>query len=151
MLVGMGSTSLFSLKDGKSGGTLSRDFKSCFVNPVLWKNCVYGISGGKGDPPDPKSYSLKCIDAATMQEKWNKPEFAASLIAADDKLFMITMNGELVVAKASPESYQEVARARIFDSSESGKDGIWTAPSLSKGRLYCRGYETVVCLDLRAK
>ncbi len=54
---------------------------------------------------------LTCVEAATGKRKWQIPRFGkGNLIAADGKIFMTTMNGELVIAKADSGSYQELGR-----------------------------------------
>ena len=53
--------------------------------------------------------------------------------------------GELVLVKATPESYQEVARADVLG----GK--CWTTPVVSNGRVYARSTTEAICLDVSPK
>jgi outer membrane protein assembly factor BamB len=69
-----------------------------------------------------------------------------SLMAADQKLIVLSDRGELVVAEASPQSFKTLARAQVLG----GK--CWTQPVLSNGRIYCRNAQgTLVCLDVSGK
>jgi hypothetical protein len=68
------------------------------------------------------------------------------LIAAVDKLIVLTERGQLSLLAATPARFTELASAKVMD-------GVcWTHPVLANGLLYCRSHEgTLVCLDLRAK
>ena len=68
-----------------------------------------------------------CIDAATGKQAWQKARFGkGNLIAADGKLFLTTMKGELVVLAASPKGYEELGRARFLGTTRQ-------APAVSGG------------------
>jgi outer membrane protein assembly factor BamB len=88
---------------------------------------------------------LVCVEAATGKQVWRKDRFGkGNMIAADGKLFATTMNGELVVVRATPTGYKEIGRSSVIE-------GTRTAPSLSNGRLFIRDGVEVVCLDVRKK
>jgi len=87
---------------------------------------------------------LTCVNAATGKRVWQKPRFGkGNLIAADGKLWISTMNGELVIVRATPQAYEELGRAEVIGSTRQ-------APSLAGGgRLYLRDDAEIVCLDVR--
>ncbi len=89
---------------------------------------------------------LKCVDWDTGEVKWNQRGFGerGTLSAADNKLLIQTgSTGELVVAAADPERYQELRRVQVFEQ----EGETFTAPVLSNGCIYCRSYRgEVVCL-----
>ncbi|MBI3467906.1 MAG: PQQ-like beta-propeller repeat protein [Planctomycetes bacterium] len=88
---------------------------------------------------------LTCINAATSQRVWQRPRFGkGNLIAADGKLFVSTMEGELVVVRATPSKYEEIGRTTVVGSTRQ-------APSLAAGMLYLRDDKDIVCLDVRRK
>ncbi len=88
---------------------------------------------------------LTCIDAATGERLWQKPRFGkGNMIAADGKLFMSTMKGEVIVARASPSGYQELGRKQVLESTRQ-------APALANGLLYLRDDREIVCLDVRRR
>ena len=73
------------------------------------------------------------------------PRFGkGNLIAADGKLFMTTIKGELVIARANPQEYQELGRKQLLGSTRQ-------APALAGGKLYLRDSREIVCLDVRRK
>jgi outer membrane protein assembly factor BamB len=64
------------------------------------------------------------------------------MIAAEDKLFMSTLAGELVIARASPKKYDELGRKVVVGKTRQ-------APALAGGLLYLRDDKEIVCLDVR--
>ena len=118
---------------------MANHFNSCvFVNGFL-----YGINGNS-DQPDK---DLRCLDLTKGDVKWKHEGFGlGSLMAADGKLIILSERGELVIAAASPDAFQPLARAQVLG----GK--CWTVPVLANGRIYCRNAQgTLICLDVRAK
>ena len=86
---------------------------------------------------------LTCIEAATGKRVWQQARFGkGNLIAADGKLFISTMKGELIIVRATPEKYDEIGRATVIGSTRQ-------APSLDGGLLYLRDDKEIVCLDVR--
>ncbi|MCB1208969.1 MAG: PQQ-like beta-propeller repeat protein [Verrucomicrobiales bacterium] len=130
-------------KVGSAGPELiwqNKELRNQFSSSVLIDGALYGI-----DDDENKKASLKCIDWQTGALKWKEQSFGfGALTSAAGKLIIITAKGELVMAKAAPDSYDELSRVQVL----SGK--CWTAPVLANGLLYCRNSEgSVVCLDLR--
>lgn len=76
--------------------------------------------------------------------KWSQPNFGSSALTAADGKLIILDKGELIVANATPDKYEERARAQVLG----GK--CWTAPVLANGRIYCRNAAgDLICLQLR--
>ncbi|HEX6883070.1 MAG TPA: PQQ-binding-like beta-propeller repeat protein [Planctomycetota bacterium] len=88
---------------------------------------------------------LKCLDLAG-KERWRTRGLGmGALTAADGRLIVLSGNGELVIAAATPEGYRELARRRVLDGSS-----FWASPVLWGGRIYARSGEgELVCLDHR--
>ncbi len=113
---------------------LQKRFRNHFNTSVHVDGFLYGYDNA----------ILKCINAQTGEEVWKTRGFGkGSLIAAGERLVALTESGELVLVKASPESFEEIARAEIL----SGK--CWTSPTLADGRVYLRSHEELVAVDLR--
>jgi len=107
---------------------------------ILLDGYLYGFDnvGGAG----PISH-LTCIEAATGKRAWQEIRFGkGNMIAADGKLFMTTVKGELVVVKATPDRFQELGRQDVLESTRQ-------APTLSGGLLYVRDNNEILCLDVR--
>ena len=87
---------------------------------ILQGDYLYGFDnvGGAG----PISH-LTCIKAATGERVWQKQRYGkGNFIAADGKLFIITFDGQLVLAKISSADYEELGRAPLVGRSA----GVWT-------------------------
>jgi len=85
---------------------------------------------------------LACIDIKG-NPVWQKARFGkGNLIAADGKLFLSTMKGELVVLAATSKGYEELGRKVVLGTTRQ-------APALSNGFLYLRDDKEIVCLDVR--
>jgi len=106
---------------------------------ILLGDYLYGFDnvGGAG----PVSH-LTCINAATGKPAWQQARFGkGNMIAAEDKLLMTTLAGELVIARASPKKYEELGRQKVLGKTR-------TAPSLAGGLLYVRDDKELVCFDV---
>jgi outer membrane protein assembly factor BamB len=109
---------------------------------VLLDGYLYGFDNVGGAGP---VTHLNCVDAKTGKRVWQEARFGkGNLIAADGKLFIVTLQGELIVAKASPKGYEELGRKEVIGQTRQ-------APSLSNGFLFLRDDKEVVCLDVRGK
>ncbi len=87
---------------------------------------------------------LKCIRLKDGKEMWaDRSVGKGSLIAARGHLFILGEQGDVAMAKATPEGYQELGQMKILDYKS------WTPPALAGGRLYLRDQHHIACLDLR--
>jgi outer membrane protein assembly factor BamB len=112
----------------------NRLMKNHFSSPVLYEGHIYGFDNA----------SLKCIVAETGKQKWVHRGYGkGSLIAADGLLYILSDQGQLVLADATPTGFQEKAKVKVME----GK--TWTAPVLSHGRLYLRDEDELIVLDVR--
>ncbi|HUY88414.1 MAG TPA: PQQ-binding-like beta-propeller repeat protein [Pirellulales bacterium] len=107
---------------------------------ILLDGYLYGMDNVGGAGP---ITHLTCIKADTGERAWQKTRFGkGNLIAADGKLFISTMKGELVVLRATPEKYEELGRSIVVKPTRQ-------APALAGGLLYLRDDAEIVCLDVR--
>ena len=129
-----GLCALFRITGGSVRGVWkTRSLVSKVLNPVLVDGCIVGSHHEK---------SFRCIDPAGGEIRWERP-FAGSVIVTDGPCLILTTTGELILAKVTAKSFQELARKRVLE----GK--CWTPPSLSAARLYCRNAAgDLVCVDL---
>jgi len=115
----------------------NREMRNQINSSVIWQGHVYGFDES----------ALKCVDLETGRAKWRQGGLGkGSLILADGKLVIMSENGKLVIAEASPEKYTRLAEAQVLS-----RDRSWVAPTLANGRIYCKNNlgETVV-VDVRA-
>jgi outer membrane protein assembly factor BamB len=107
-------------------------FNSCLFH----EGHMYGIDDGG---------ELKCLEFDTGAVKWEKGRFGkGSLILGGDKLIVLSEGGELVIAAAKPQAYEELGRASVLPKR------CWVSPALASGLLYVKNNGgKIVCLDLR--
>jgi hypothetical protein len=70
-----------------------------------------------------------------------------SAILADGKLIVLGEGGLLGLFRVDPEKPRELARFQVPDLSYP----CWAAPVLSDGRVYLRGENRLICLELSVK
>lgn len=111
----------------------TRRMKNHFNSSVLVDGFLYGFDDG----------TLKCLEAASGEERWGKRGFSkGSLIYADGRLIVLGERGTLALVDADPEQYTERARTQLFRSK------TWTMPSLADGRLFVRDQSELVALEM---
>jgi outer membrane protein assembly factor BamB len=115
--------------DGKLTQAWSNaDFRAHTATPALVGGHLYGFDGSL----EQKNGSLKCVEFATGRIVWTQKDVMGHLTAADGKLFILGVKGELIVAEASPKGYRELARAGVLQGNS------WSQPVVANGRLYLR-------------
>ena len=117
----------------------NKEMQNQISSCVLIDGYLYGIHGRTETGAE-----LRCMKALTGEVAWIEASLHAGAIsAAGDRLIILTDDGELVVAKASPKEFSVSARHPVI------KGRCWTAPVLSEGRIYCRSADgEVVCLEV---
>ena len=74
---------------------------------------------------------------------WEAPSMGAgNLIRAKDKLIVLSEDGELIIAEASPVGFRSLHRQQILGT------GTRAHFSLANGRLFARDQRRLVCLRL---
>ncbi|HWM94352.1 MAG TPA: PQQ-binding-like beta-propeller repeat protein [Thermoanaerobaculia bacterium] len=114
----------------------TRTMKNHFNNAVLVGDHLYGFDNA----------TFKCLSVATGEPTWAFRGLGkGSLLAADgDLLIVLSDLGTLLLVKATPDAYTELARFQAME----GK--AWTAPALANGRLYLRDNDEIVALEMKA-
>jgi outer membrane protein assembly factor BamB len=117
---------------------------NCYISTpmAVGKDRLYLVTGKLKRPP---SATLRCVDAASGKELWNRPDvgmYHASLIrTADGKLLMLDDNGALELLEPNDTEYRELAKAKICGPT-------WAHPALVGGRLYVRDHAELLCVEL---
>jgi outer membrane protein assembly factor BamB len=118
----------------------NRRMNSHFSSFLLIDGYIYGNDGFAGR----RNGVFRCLDAETGRTVWSADLGFGSLIAADGKLILLTEQGNLHIAEASSESYQEITQARSLISSS-----CWSPPVLCDGKIYVRNHRgDLVCIDV---
>jgi outer membrane protein assembly factor BamB len=113
---------------------------SQFSTSVPHGGYMYGVDGRQDIPPA----RLRCFEPKTGKILWTEESYpVANLIVADGKLVIVTDNGNLVLAVASPKAYRELGRAKLAPTETRA------LPALANGLLYVRDKSKLKCVDLR--
>jgi hypothetical protein len=120
------------------------EFSNDVCSSVLYEGHVYGfdLTQLQASANRASRGRFKCLDFSTGQVKWQTDRVGqASVLVADGKLVLLNDTGTLILARASPAGYAELARAKLLQG------GIcWTPPTLHRGRLYLRNHQHAVCV-----
>lgn len=139
--------SFSELRRDRPGARPRQALKTHWNTPVLQNGYVYGSSGrNAGDA------QLVCVNWNTGVVGWSEGGLGrASTTLVDGHLLVLGEYGDLVLARATAEKYDELSRVRPVDAA-SGRELLvapcWAAPVIARGLLFVRGNGRVVCLDL---
>ena len=114
---------------------------SChYGTPVYRDGYLYGFDGRQE-----QGARLRCVEMKSGEVKWTQEGFGCgSMLLADGKLMILTEDGDLVLGKASPDKYEELARATVLDTRPV------RAPTVpADGKLYGRDGRKLVCRNLK--
>ncbi len=108
--------------------------KNKFTSSVFWQGFVYGLDED----------ILVCLDAKTGERKWKDGRYGyGQVLVADGYLIVLGGDGQLVLVKASPDHYEELARFQAIE----GK--TWNHPAMAAGKILVRNAVQMACFDLR--
>ncbi len=116
---------------------------SKFPAAVLDGDAVYIVSEKVG--------SVMCIEWPTGKVLWKCEDpkvrlgFGGSIVRFGEHLVAMSDRGTLSLLKATPEKVELVSQTDLFR----GRN-LWASPLLYRGRLYARGDDKLVCLDINA-
>jgi len=117
----------------------TKEFANQYATSIHWEGHLYGIHGQLES-----SFDLRCVDVKTGKVVWSEARFgAANLLRLGGDLLILTYNGELIRAPATPAGFKPRARAQILPF------GVRAYPALADGILYARSTRQMVCVDLR--
>jgi outer membrane protein assembly factor BamB len=124
---------------------------SLMCTPVLKDGYLYGV-GSYGQ--------LRCLEAATGKRIWETFDatgegrwWNAFLIRHGDRFFLANEQGELIIARLSPEGYEEISRAALLEptSRANRRDVVWSHPAFARRHIYARNDKEIVCVNLSAE
>ena len=110
---------------------------------MIVDKCLYGAAGGN------EGGFLVCLDLATGKELWTERRAPkGSLMMADERLYLRTERGELILIEPNRERYVERGR---FQQPDRTREQAWTHPVIANGKLYVRDQDVLFCYDIKAK
>ncbi|MEX2112422.1 MAG: PQQ-binding-like beta-propeller repeat protein [Pirellulales bacterium] len=100
-----------------------------------------------------------CFDQATGEKRWESYEpivgkkvdcGAVFVIPQGERNVMFNDQGELILARLTPDGYEEHDRAKILEpvSFARGRDVVWSHPAFAQRCVFARNDEEMVCVSL---
>jgi outer membrane protein assembly factor BamB len=110
-----------------------------YATSVHHEGRLYGFHGRQEFGP-----VFRAVDMQTGKVLWSTGRFGAgSVTLAGNRLIILRESGELVIAAASPASFQQIASAQLLPPT------LRAYPALADGVLYVRNDDTLLAVDLR--
>jgi outer membrane protein assembly factor BamB len=110
-----------------------------YATSVLHEGILYGFHGRQEFGP-----LFRAVDLQTGKVLWSTERFGAgSVTLAGNRLVIIRESGALVIAAASPKSFQQIATSQVLPAT------VRAYPAMADGVVYMRNDDTLVALDLR--
>jgi outer membrane protein assembly factor BamB len=114
----------------------SRDMRNHYSSSVLVGDYLYGYS----------SSILTALRFQTGEVVWrDRAVGKGQVLFAEGKLYLLSEDGVVGLAQASPESYQEISRFSIGSRSYP----TWTLPVIANGKLLLRDQEIAWAYNIR--
>lgn len=124
----------------------STELSNDTASSILYRGFVYGFDllEAQANGRRPSRGKFKCLEFPSGKVRWTTDRVGhATLVAAEGKLFLLNDKGELILARATPDQYEEIGRLQVFR-----REICWTSPTLHRGRIYLRSPTRAVCLDV---
>jgi outer membrane protein assembly factor BamB len=99
--------------------------------------------------------ALVAADWATGKVLWQDAGTSGgAILAAENRLYIHSENGEVILAEATPEAYREKGRFMPPDRPKPARAAMekaWPYPVVANGRLYIRELDSLWCYDISGR
>lgn len=140
-------------KGSSDSEILTDGLHAVLATPVIEDGYIYGF-GSYGQ--------LRCLVAATGERVWESQEAigerarwaSAFIVRHEDRYFINTDRGDLVIARLTPKGYEELSRTHLIaPTSQPGnrrelKTVNWSHPAYANRRIYARNDEEIIAASL---
>jgi len=112
---------------------MSSQYATCIAKDGL----LYGADGRE----DVGRARLRCFDPGDGKVRWTVDGFGvATFILAGDKALALKSDGQLVLFRPTPETYEPLAETQLFDTTTQ------PLPALANGKLFARDKSRMKCV-----
>jgi outer membrane protein assembly factor BamB len=123
---------------------------SVMATPLLENGYIYS----------PCSYGqFRCLKEETGERLWETfaPTAGKSerwgntfIVKHDARAFLFSEKGDLIIAKLSPEKYEEISRAHLLDpiNRDPGRPVVWSHPAFANKSVFARNDQEIVSASL---
>jgi len=123
------------------------------MTPLIDKGTIYGVN---------QPGQMVAVDMMSADRKWETTDpvtginskradsATAYLVKNGDRFFIFNEKGELVIAKLTPEKYEEIDRAKLLTptSVAFGRDVAWSHPAFANKCIFARNDKEIICVSL---
>jgi outer membrane protein assembly factor BamB len=127
-----------------------------FKGDYIYGVCSYGeLRGLKADTGDRLWQTFQATTGAG-EERWAN----AFIVAQGDRFFLFNEHGDLIIARLTPQRYDEISRAHLLEptnmmvSGQRPKDHpavLWTHPAFAHRSIYARNDREIIRVSLAAE
>jgi outer membrane protein assembly factor BamB len=126
---------------------------SVMATPLIDRGHIYS----------PCSYGqFRCLKEETGERLWETfaPTSGKSerwghgfVVKQADRAFIFSEKGDLIIAKLTPEKYEELSRAHLIDpvNRDPGRLVVWSHPAFANRCVYVRNDNEILCASLSAE
>jgi len=131
----------------------TQHLNAVLCTPFLEEGYIYGVC----------SYGqLRCLKADTGERVWETFKATTSgepvrwanafIVKNGDRFFLFNEKGDLIIARLSPKSYEEISRVHLLEptNTAAGRDVLWSHPAFANHHMYARNDREIICVDLSA-
>jgi len=128
---------------------------------VFCSNSTPQLDGGTIYGNDCEVGSLRAVKLETGERLWDtfKPttggergaSHATTFITKNgDRYFLFSETGDLVIARLTPEKYEEISRAHLLEPTNEafGRPVVWSHPAYANKCVFVRNDKEIVCASL---
>ena len=120
------------------------------ATPLIEKDYIYS----------PCSYGqFRCLQLDTGERLWETfaPTTGKSerwgnvfIVKQGDRSFLFSEKGDLIIARLSPQKYEELSRAHLIDpvNRDPGHPVVWSHPAFANRCVFARNDKEIVCASL---
>ncbi len=119
--------------------------------PMIVDGYIYGVD---------VNGHLRCIELESGKRIWEstatmtggRPANSTTgfIVKNDDHYYITTEQGELIIAKMSPDGFQELGRTRMLvpTTATFGRQVVWSHPAFANKCVFARNDKELVCISL---
>ncbi len=139
-------------RGGRPGSRKTEGLHNMMSTVIIKENRLFGVC---------KRAEFRCLDLKTGERLWEtfQPTTGelgdsaypcAFFIPNGDRFFVANDSGQLLVARITPEKYEEISRATILEptNSDSGRKVVWSHPAFANRCMFWRNDKELVCVIL---
>lgn len=124
--------------------------------PIIDGQTIYGVD---------QTGHLRAVELQTGKRLWetlvpvvgkvkarNVDSGTAFLVKNGQRYFLFNEKGELVIAKLTPQKYEEIDRAKLLEPTGTtfGRDVVWSHPAFANKSIFARNDRELICVSLAA-